>query len=86
MGIYPIGSLVELNTGEVGVVIQQNMTRRLSPRVLIILGADKHLEKRPRSIDLLMEPLVPTGDDCYRIAHSLPEDAYGINPMDFYLA
>ena len=84
MGLYPIGTLVELNTGEVGVVIQQNQVRRLQPRVLILLGADKSVERYPRSIDLLMEPETPTGD-IYHIRKALPENAYGIDPRDFYL-
>ena len=84
MGLYPIGTLVELNSGEVGVVIQQNQVRRLQPRVLILLGTDKSLERHPRSIDLLMEPLTPTGD-IYHIRKALPENAYGIDPKDFYL-
>ena len=85
LGLYPIGTLVELNSGEVAVVIQQNQVRRLQPRVLILLGADKSVERYPRTIDLLMEPLTPTGDN-YRIQQALPENAYGINPRDFYLA
>lgn len=85
LGLYPIGTLVELNSGEVAVVIQQNQIRRLQPRVLILLGADKSVERYPRTIDLLMEPLTPTGDN-YRIQQALPENAYGINPRDFYLA
>jgi HD-GYP domain-containing protein (c-di-GMP phosphodiesterase class II) len=85
MGIYPIGSLVELNTGEVAVVIQQNQVRRLKPRVLIIMNADKTIERRPYSLDLLMEPLTPTGETTYQIKRAVPEDAYGINPKDFYL-
>lgn len=84
MGLYPIGTLVELNTGEVAVVIQQNQVRRLQPRVLILLGADKSVERYPRSIDLLMEPQTPTGD-IYHIRKALPENAYGIDPKDFYL-
>lgn len=84
MGLYPIGTLVELNTGEVAVVIQQNQVRRLQPRVLILLGSDKSVERYPRSIDLLMEPETPTGD-IYHIRKALPENAYGIDPKDFYL-
>jgi HD-GYP domain-containing protein (c-di-GMP phosphodiesterase class II) len=85
MGIYPIGSLVELNTGEVAVVIQQNQVRRLKPRVLVIMNANKEIERYPRSLDLFMEPLLPTGDNTYQIKRAVPEDAYGINPKDFYL-
>lgn len=84
MGLYPIGTLVELNTGEVGVVIQQNQVRRLQPRVLILLGSDKSVERYPRSIDLLMNPETPNGA-AYHIRTALPENAYGIDPRDFYL-
>jgi HD-GYP domain-containing protein (c-di-GMP phosphodiesterase class II) len=85
LGVYPIGSLVELNSGEVAVVIQQNQIRRLKPRVLLILGPDKSPERRPRSLDLLMEPTIGTGAP-YCIVRSLPADAYGIDPAEYYLA
>jgi len=84
LGLYPIGSLVELNSGEVAVVVQQNAIRRLKPRVMILLNADKSVEARPRTLDLLMDPATPTGTP-YRIVRSLPLNAYGINPADFYL-
>ena len=40
IGIYPVGGAVELNTGQVGIVIAQNLVRRLQPRVMVILDAD----------------------------------------------
>jgi HD-GYP domain-containing protein (c-di-GMP phosphodiesterase class II) len=84
LGLYPIGSLIELNSGEVGVVIQQNNVRRLKPRIMVILNPDKSVERRPRTLDLIMDPATPTGE-LYRIVRSLPMNAYGINPADFYL-
>ena len=36
MGIYPIGSIVEMRSGEIGVVVALNRTRRLKPRVAIV--------------------------------------------------
>lgn len=41
LGIYPIGSVVELNTGEIGVVAALNRKQRLKPRVVLVQGADK---------------------------------------------
>jgi len=38
---YPTGSLVELSTGEVGVVISQNPGLRLRPNVVLLLDPDK---------------------------------------------
>lgn len=85
LGLYPVGSLVELNTGEVAVVVQQNQVRRLRPRVMIVLAADKSFERYPRTIDLLMEPATPTGEP-YRIAQAVAADAYGIDSAEFFLA
>lgn len=85
IGIYPIGSLVELNTGEVGVVIQQNQVRRLKPRLLMVLAADKSIERFPVTLDLMMDPLTPDRRE-YRIVQALPTNAYGIDPAEFYLA
>ena len=84
VGLYPTGSLVELNTGEVGVVIQQNQVRRLKPRLLIVLAPDKSVERHPITLDLMMDPLTPTGAT-YRITQALPATAYGIDPSEFYL-
>jgi HD-GYP domain-containing protein (c-di-GMP phosphodiesterase class II) len=85
VGLYPIGTLVELNSGEVAVVIQQNQIRRLKPRIMVVLGPDKSIERRPRTLDLIMDPTSVAGD-AYRIVRSLPANAYGISPADFYLA
>lgn len=41
LGIYPAGSLVELNNGEVGMVIEVNSKAKLKPRVLMLLNAHK---------------------------------------------
>ncbi|MES2499184.1 MAG: HD-GYP domain-containing protein [Pseudomonadota bacterium] len=84
MGIYPVSSLVELNTGEVGVVIQQNQVRRLLPRLMLLLDPDKVRYDAPVTLNLLNSPATPAGEP-YRISRSLAPDSYGLNPNDFYL-
>lgn len=41
MGVYPVGTLVELSSGEVGIVIGQNHDARLLPKVSIVRGPQK---------------------------------------------
>ena len=41
IGLYPTGTLVELSTGEVAVVVEQNFERRLKPKVIVVLDAIK---------------------------------------------
>ena len=41
MGMFPTGSLVELNTGEVALVMEQHEVHRLRPKLMLVLDADK---------------------------------------------
>ena len=41
IGIYPVGSIVELNTGHTGVVVKLNETNRLKPIVGLVLSRNK---------------------------------------------
>jgi HD-GYP domain-containing protein (c-di-GMP phosphodiesterase class II) len=52
IGLYPTGTLVELNTGEVGVVVEQNFERRLKPKVILVLDAAKQLHYEHMLVDL----------------------------------
>ena len=42
LGVYPSGSVVELTSGEVAVVIEQNPSFRLRPRIAVCRDAEKH--------------------------------------------
>ena len=43
VGVYPVGTLVELSDGRVGVVVAHNRARRLKPRVMLVLNKNKVL-------------------------------------------
>ena len=83
MGMYPVSSLVELNTGEVGVVVQQNQVRRMLPRLLLLLDPNKIRYDAPVILNLLNSPLTAAGE-VYKIIKSLAPDSYDLNPNDFY--
>lgn len=52
IGLYPTGTLVELSTGEVGVVVEQNFDRRLKPKVMVVVDAYKQRMYKPILLDL----------------------------------
>lgn len=56
MAVYPIGSFVQLNTGEVAVVYESNKTLPLRPKVKLLFdeGLNELLEKR--LVDLSKQP------------------------------
>jgi len=84
VGVYPVGSAVELNTGEVGIVIAQNPLRRLQPRVMIVRDA-KGFENRPYKMLDLSKELKATPDEIYRIKHTLEYDAIKVDPRELFL-
>ena len=55
IGLYPTGTLVELSTGEVGVVVEQNFDRRLKPKVMVVLDPVKQELYEPMLVDLAEE-------------------------------
>ncbi len=81
MGIYPIGSVVALNTGDVGVVITMNRTRRLKPRVALVRKADGTRYESTSIIDLT-SCVTRDGKPC-EIERVLEPSLYGINPVDY---
>ena len=80
MGIFPIGSLVELSTGSIGVVISINRARRLKPKVALVLTADKKPYSHKVVTDL-MEHTDVQGREI-KISRVLPVGTHGIHPMD----
>ena len=52
LGIYPIGSLVELNTGQVGIVIFFSEKSHLAPTVMLILDEQKKPYDQYRYVNL----------------------------------
>lgn len=80
MGIYPIGSVVEMNTGSVGVVISVNRKRRLRPRVAMVLDTHKQPYASIRVVDLMQEGSKP---GTVEIRSVLPAGSFGIDPVQY---
>lgn len=84
IGIFPVGSLVELSTGEVAIVVQHNPYRRLEPLILILTDSAKITLPKPRELDMLKHNFT-VAPDVLRIATGLADGAHGIVMQDFYL-
>ena len=82
MGIFPIGSIVELSTGSIGVVITANRTRRLRPRVALILSPEKKPYTPANILDLMTVTHDASGKPI-EIKNMLPSGTFGINPTDY---
>jgi HD-GYP domain-containing protein (c-di-GMP phosphodiesterase class II) len=78
VGIYPAGTLVELSNGEIGVVMASDSGRRLRPRILVLLDADKNQLPSPRPVDLAPDSRSEDGVRL-EILDSLEPNAHGID-------
>tara|TARA_R110001599_G_scaffold353885_1_gene602512 strand:- start:87030 stop:88259 length:1230 start_codon:yes stop_codon:yes gene_type:complete len=78
VGIYPAGTLVELSSGEVAVVVAEYRTRRLRPQVMVLLDANKQPTTEVKMVDLRSETVTSDGKPL-EIASSLEPEAYGID-------
>jgi putative nucleotidyltransferase with HDIG domain len=84
IGVFPVGSLIELSSGEVAIVVGHNRVRRLKPRVLVITGPDKSPSPYPAVRDLLYERS-GSGEAALFIRRGLPAGAYGLDTRQFYV-
>jgi len=82
VGIFPVGSVVELNTGEVAIVTKQHPQRRLRPQIMLILDANK----LPRDAQLISDLAQSEEDELTTwIERELPKDSHGIDISDYFL-
>ena len=84
ISIFPVGSVVELNSGDVAVVIAQNMVRRMQPRIMIVKDAKGNPLTPYKMLDLMKEPKFKP-DEPYRIQRSLEYDSVKIDPREMFL-
>jgi HD-GYP domain-containing protein (c-di-GMP phosphodiesterase class II) len=84
LGIFPVGSLVELNTGEVGVVIAQNTAKRLLPRVMVIRDAQRNPLVPQKLLDLSRSPMA-SPDEPYRIRGTLEAGSVEFDPDELFM-
>lgn len=83
VGIFPTGTLIELSTGHIAIVVAENKTRRLRPKILMLLDENKKPIKNASIIDL-MTPRKSIYEAPVLITKSLEPGAYGIRPEEIF--
>ena len=73
--MYPAGSIVELRSREVGIVISTNYKNRRLPKVIIILGPNKRLCKE---VVVDLQKLSNAGETSQLIHAVHPNGIFGI--------
>lgn len=80
LGIFPVGTLVELHTGEVGLVLEKHPKLQLRPKVAVLIDRDGQ-RCPPRFLDLA-KICTDEQSQPYRITACLPDGALGLSMCD----
>jgi HD-GYP domain-containing protein (c-di-GMP phosphodiesterase class II) len=85
MGVYPVGTLLQLDTGEMGLVADSSSGRdRSRPRVMLLVPDGRGGVAKGETVDL-SEPDPRTGGFKRTAARSLNPGSHGIQPAHFLL-
>jgi len=82
IGIYPAGSIVELASGELAIVLEIHPKAKLKPKIMIMQDENKKPCKE-RVVDLSIVSQSADGDQ-YRIRNVLQPDVCGIDLAKYY--
>lgn len=84
IGVYPVGTLVELSSGEVGTVIAEYRRRRLRPNILLVLDRNKQPVPPGQYLNLLENTHDETGKPI-DIVRALDPGAHGLEDDDIFV-
>jgi len=85
VGLFPTGSVVQLNSGEIGVIVQQNASRRLRPKIVVVLDPQGTRKDKLIVIDLAKYGTNETSEPDLWISKELEPGSHGIHPDEFFL-
>lgn len=75
LGAFPVGSVVELNSGETGIVIAENAEQRLKPTVVVVASG--------KVLDLGDDPRTASGE-LYRVRRTMEQRKLEFDPRHLF--
>jgi HD-GYP domain-containing protein (c-di-GMP phosphodiesterase class II) len=83
VGSFPVGTAIELGSGEIGIVIADNMLQRLKPKVMLLRDQAGAPLSAPKLIDLAADP-EKQGGESYRLRRALPQGVVKFDPLELF--
>jgi putative nucleotidyltransferase with HDIG domain len=84
VGIYPLGSVVELRTGQIGIVISSCPDARLFPKIMLVLDAHGKPVEPPEMINLALFREKLDSDD-FEVKRLVDGERYDIDVRQYIL-
>ncbi|MDH3379128.1 MAG: HD-GYP domain-containing protein [Gammaproteobacteria bacterium] len=84
VGIFPVGSFVLLNTGQIGVVVARHRVHQLKPRVMVLLDSEGHRIDRAHTVDLSLQTADPENESAWCITKVVDPKQFGLDRTQFF--
>jgi len=84
VGIYPTGTIIELASGDIGIIVAQNPVKRLKPKIMLVLNNNKETYDNCLVFDLLTESKDHEGRDL-KIIRAHKHGDFSIDHSNFSL-
>ena len=78
LGIYPIGCVVELNMGHIGIVVSASEKSKLRPIVMLVLNSKHEQFPKPKLVNLA-HPKWKNGNQKLEVKRILNRNDYDFN-------
>ncbi len=82
IGVYPPGTMVELNSGEIAIVVEVNNLSKLRPKIILLTDRGKH--KIPEKTLDLNEMRLNADNQVFTIKRTIRPSDYGIDGTEYY--
>jgi putative nucleotidyltransferase with HDIG domain len=83
LGIYPVGNLVKLDSGEIAIVLQVHAPDPYRPKVRVLFASDGSRLDLPRDANLWEAAAAPEPGRATSVIAPLNPADYGIDPLSF---
>jgi hypothetical protein len=83
LGIYPVGNLVKLNSGEIAIVLQVHAPDPYRPKVRVLFASDGGRLELPHDLNLWEAAQDGRDDVATAVIAPLNPADYGIDPLSF---
>ncbi len=84
IGIFPVGSFVLLNTGQIGVVVARHRVHQLKPRVMVLLDGEGNRIDRAHTVDLSVQNPEPENEAPWCITKVVDPKQFGLDRTQFF--
>jgi putative nucleotidyltransferase with HDIG domain len=84
IGVYPLGSVVELRTGHIGIVVSSQPNARLFPKIMLIMDAQRRPFEPPKIINLALFREKLDSDE-FEVRRLVAGERYGIDARQYIL-